>query len=549
MLLLLWWGVAERGLEQGRSGDGSVGLRTPNTPPRLPPDKLWRAGIAARHKIRCDLGACPWPKPPNPRDKREGSPQTSSQSAQVEISIQTSLQATFPITSASIASRSGSEPTYTTVDINNDKHMPSYRSSSRVSSSTPVPVQTSRHRGCLVYGCRNRTCCVKEAGRKIYSQYCYEHTCFRTVPIRDGYHCPMAKAEGARYCENHMACGADNCRELGENPDGSYPWYCNQRTPPAQDSLPDCKLTLSTDRCGETNCVLEAKNFLTMRCTSHQRCAALQCNNPPSDELHSNFCTKHTCTREDCPLQAVAHNRCRDHSRCQVSACTETRLAKQNGRLEPYCRVHMASKCAHLGCRGRKLNPNQRYCLDHGCRLPSCSNERYEGGGTLCHVHKCAFDDCFDVIAKPNDNRSLFCINHACRVDACLYSKRHSGGLCKDHTCVMAGCHRVVTEGNRCKVHAAQEERPACRVDNCRNSAGKYGYCEGRHACVKDGCWQARLSVKLGSRGSDWCLKHDREQRRTGKTSDWDSGSETLEKKSWKRKQATVEDAEDVDDY
>jgi len=59
-------------------------------------------------------------------------------------------------------------------------------------------------------------------------------TCAKVVTIEDGYHCPMAKVADQKYCDNHRACAAMNCNEVGSYPDDeTKPWYCHLRTSPA----------------------------------------------------------------------------------------------------------------------------------------------------------------------------------------------------------------------------------------------------------------------------------------------------------------------------
>ncbi|KAK1756587.1 hypothetical protein QBC47DRAFT_380224 [Echria macrotheca] len=418
-------------------------------------------------------------------------------------------------------------------------------------SSAPTAVSSSIGRQCLVSGCRAKQCHARFGDDKIYSKYCYDHTCSRTVPVEDGYHCPMPKEEADEYCHNHMTCGADNCREVGFYPDGTFPWYCSQH------------------RCTKPNCLSGTADLLNRRCETHQECAALQCTSPPDRAQNSNFCKPHTCTqaRGTCSLQAVANNRCAEHTICEVSSCTRPCHVVDNGRrirIESLCTEHLALKCARPGCGGRKLHAHRRYCLDHGCRLPDCAGERHAGGGTLCDVHKCTFDACFECIARPDDERSLFCRAHACRVDGCLYSRRYPGGGCERHTCEVQGCSKVVAgESRRCETHGTRAGR--CRVEGCGREAGLRGYCKASHACVVDGCQRARLSLSPGADEEDddltKCLKHDREERirRVSKERDeWRTKYEALvaekpgdksaeNKRKWRK--ATVEDSEDTGDW
>ncbi|KAK0639779.1 hypothetical protein B0T16DRAFT_423737 [Cercophora newfieldiana] len=355
-------------------------------------------------------------------------------------------------------------------------------------------------RGCLVPSCNRKTCFAGFGETRIYSKYCYKHTCPKIVPVEDGYHCPMALAEGQKYCDNHMSCAAQNCSEIGTYPDDETAlWYCQLH------------------RCTKDECKDGARDLLTKRCSKHQECAALQCEARPDSNTHSNFCVAHTCNFDNCPTQAVANKRCPEHTKCGLPSCEEPCKRLPNGRLEALCETHLPLKCAKAGCGGRKLQVHRRYCLDHGCRIDKCNDERDENGGTLCAVHKCTANNCFNAIAQLDNDRSLFCTEHACRAEPdCLYKMNRPSSFCNEHTCKRGDCIKPVKKSDSfCSAH---RDGP-CKVEGCHFAAmGDDVYCRNKHGCIEAGCHRARLSLRMGALepGEDWedlkrCLKHDRE--------------------------------------
>ncbi|KAK4450877.1 hypothetical protein QBC34DRAFT_401790 [Podospora aff. communis PSN243] len=354
-------------------------------------------------------------------------------------------------------------------------------------------------RGCLVPNCRKKTCYAGFGSTRIYSRYCFKHTCPKVVPIEDGYHCPMAKTkEGQPYCDNHMACAAPNCNELGTYPDDETAlWHCHRH------------------RCTKDGCKDGAIDTLSKRCKNHQECAALHCEACPDSNSFSSFCFAHTCSYDTCPTQAVANRRCFEHSKCGIPSCEEPCKVRPDGRLETLCETHMQLKCAKPGCGSRKFQNHHRYCLEHSCRLDKCANERDESGGTLCTVHKCTANDCFNPIANPDNHRSLFCSTHACRENDCLYSLQRPSSFCDKHTCKRADCIKRAASGpdSFCDAH----RNGPCKVDGCHYAAwGNDSYCKNKHGCVEAGCQKPRLSMRLGDpeEGEDdlvRCLRHDRQ--------------------------------------
>jgi len=313
----------------------------------------------------------------------------------------------------------------------------------------------------------------------------------------------------------------------------------------------------TTDRCNKDGCKDGAYDLLDKRCKKHKECAALQCDAPPDWDSSSNFCVTHTCNSGNCSLQAVASNRCHEHSKCGIPSCQRNCHIRPDGRLETLCDAHLQFKCAKPGCGGRKLHNHRRYCLDHGCRIEKCTNERHETGGTLCATHKCTFDDCFDPIADPDNDRSLFCATHACRQPDCLYSLKRPSSFCDNHTCKQARCFKMAADGpgSFCDAHSDGQ----CRVEGCQHTVrGDDIYCKDKHGCIEAGCQKSRLSLRLGEaeEGEEdlvRCLRHDREWQANPWKVKYERLLADFEKLGGaggqrKRMHATVEDTEDDSD-
>lgn len=384
-------------------------------------------------------------------------------------------------------------------------------------------------------GCHKKRCYGRLQGQKLYSQFCFDHTCERTVSIEDGYHCKMARERGAKYCIEHMTCAARGCREKGYYDGVAFPWFC------------------PSHRCTKAGCKSGIHDLLQKRCPSHVECAAAGCVSPPHADADSSYCKQHTCKVDACPNQARQHNnRCAEH---------------------PLARPPSAGRCF---CGTRKLHPSHAFCLNHGCRLPGCAGERFEAGGTLCVVHKCTFDTCFAPITRPDDPNSIFCAAHACRVVGCVYSRKNPSFYCGNHrdqsparektdTCPAGSCANRGADGkgSLCAAHA-------CSVKQCglmaRYEGG--GFCGEKHACIREGCRHGRLSVHYGGGEEgemDLCLKHDRErERERGKRMATGTEDVARERDEWRVRyqnlradfealqgrgnrmmQATVEDSED----
>ncbi|KAK0717539.1 hypothetical protein B0T26DRAFT_645403 [Lasiosphaeria miniovina] len=241
--------------------------------------------------------------------------------------------------------------------------------------------------------------------QKVYSLYCIRHTCDKTLPDNEGYHCPLPRLADQRYCADHIRCGTPRCREKGQNDDGTWPWFCQ------------------THRCTKSPCLDGIDNLLQQRCKKHTDCAAPQCTNYPATNLHSTFCSRHTCEVDACPLQAVETNLCAEH----------LRKGKQY------------SSCSTPGCR-RPRKESRRFCSAHACVIPNCADDRDPSGGSLCSMHRCTLNDCSRPIADLDRADSLFCTVHGCKCRSadCGNEASFENGFCSaKHACVVPLCPKV----------------------------------------------------------------------------------------------------------
>ncbi|KAK0738674.1 hypothetical protein B0T18DRAFT_422560 [Schizothecium vesticola] len=246
------------------------------------------------------------------------------------------------------------------------------RQNSWTSNTSSVRRSSRAQRECKVSGCKKLHCYVKAGEKKIYSQYCIRHTCFRRFSIKDGFFCSIHVVNDEKYCLEHMTCAADQCRHTGSyedvqtHEDDTHPWFC------------------PSHRCGHDNCKSGIDDILSKRCREHQECAAPQCTSKPDHNAYSHYCPTHTCQggAGTCSLQAISDNRCRDHLKCGLPSCPRPCHRTAAGRLEFLCHAHLATKCVRPGCGRIKLYAHRRYCLDHGCCVPDCTGERHLLRGT-----------------------------------------------------------------------------------------------------------------------------------------------------------------------
>ena len=296
-----------------------------------------------------------------------------------------------------------------------------------------------------------------------------------------------------------MTCGGEGCSEEGMYKDESIPWHC------------------PLHRCTKDDCTSGIHDLIKRRCKQHIECESLQCSAPPDWDAHSSFCQTHTCNYGVCSLEAVGANRCRDHSKCGIPNCDRPCFVRPNGRLDTLCDAHLKTRCAKPNCGARKLQPHRPYCLEHSCRMPDCTSERDETGGTLCEGHRCIFDGCFDAVANPDSTESYYCAAHSCREPECILSLQRPSSFCDKHTCRLSTCFQKAASGpgSLCAAHE-QTTDGQCRVEGCRFTAGSDGgYCKGKHGCVVRGCHKARLSFRLGPDGDEdmvRCSRHYREE-------------------------------------
>ncbi|KAL2019056.1 hypothetical protein VTK56DRAFT_10160 [Thermocarpiscus australiensis] len=290
-------------------------------------------------------------------------------------------------------------------------------------SDTP----TDDPRQCRVDGCRKKHAYASIDGRRIYSKYCFRHTCNKTYSAEEGYHCPTPKAEDQRYCADHLKCGEPSCRETGDylGTADYVQWYCVRH------------------RCEVPSCLAGAQD------RQHQRCAA--------------------------------------HMKCRVADCNRACYQRRDGRLDDVCTAHYANfKCAWAGCARRKPSYVVKYCVAHTCLVPECDAGRDVEGGVYCESHRCAVLDCFNKVADPSRRESTTCRDHTCKSPRCLSVLATSDGrFCRAHACAIAACRSEArVAGGCCAEHGCVV--PAC--DRPRLSAVMNSGSSGAGGVYKDHC-------------------------------------------------------------
>ncbi|KAK3322836.1 hypothetical protein B0H66DRAFT_215686 [Apodospora peruviana] len=352
--------------------------------------------------------------------------------------------------------------------------------------ATTVPDQT---RICRVPGCTRKHCFLLFDGRKVYSRYCIRHTCQKPVSAANGYHCPIAKEDGERYCDQDLRCGAPNCREQGEYSDDEpiLPWFCRAH------------------RCTELLCKAGIHDLLQKRCIRHVKCGVPACSNQPDQSLHSNFCSRHTCTYkvlgDDCPYQAVENNRCSEHKKCSLRDCDRV-CYKREGEddFQDKCILHF-NRCPRPGC-GQRRRDDSPYCYEHACREEKCPEERDLAGCLYCRLHRCTVPNC---LSSRRHDGTRFCLTHSCKAPSCFRQCKGVTNFCEEHLCRKDKCLRQGAEGVRslCEAHK-------CKVNGCRGEARfENGFCAISHACVEADCRKARLRVPEDN-DIERCLDHEK---------------------------------------
>ncbi|AEO68666.1 uncharacterized protein THITE_163041 [Thermothielavioides terrestris NRRL 8126] len=284
-------------------------------------------------------------------------------------------------------------------------------------------VLTDDSRKCQVEGCHRKHAFVRLAGgRKVYSKYCAEHTCAKTYPEDEGYHCPTPRKAGERYCDDHLRCGEPGCDRRGE--------------------------------------------YIGVR------------------EYIPWFCVQHRCTAPDCHSRATdsRQQRCGRHVRlCGVPGCARPAHQHRDGRLDLVCAVHYGIyRCVWPDC-SRSTGSSMRYCPAHKCCVAECAAGRDATGGTdACAKHRCTVPRCPNPVLYPSHPRSLHCTLHTCRAAGCVSPRTSTttstsssstttktttaSDFCPTHTCLTPHCTAPARFAHsHCTRHA-------CAVANCANA-------------------------------------------------------------------------------
>ncbi|RYP57482.1 hypothetical protein DL769_009444 [Monosporascus sp. CRB-8-3] len=87
----------------------------------------------------------------------------------------------------------------------------------------PLDLHTTRK--CRVDGCSRIHCYEVLADKRVFSPYCFKHTCLAPRDDESKF-CQLPKKENLRYCPEHLKCGASGCSEQGQYPGDEFPWFC-----------------------------------------------------------------------------------------------------------------------------------------------------------------------------------------------------------------------------------------------------------------------------------------------------------------------------------
>ncbi|KAL2194636.1 hypothetical protein P885DRAFT_42313 [Corynascus similis CBS 632.67] len=257
--------------------------------------------------------------------------------------------------------------------------------------------------------CQVSTCHKKHTGhttrdnRRVYSNFCAHHTCWKIYPEYDGpgYYCSVPKKSDERYCSLHLKCGEESCSRMGE-------WVGTA---------------------------------------------------PSEDEYVQWFCRDHRCTYPDCRSRATdrQQQRCAAHFiKCAVPACTRSAYLHRDGSLDTVCAAHYSTqRCLWRDCT---RHVSSHYCSAHGCRRPGCQRARGGGDGSggheYCIPHTCKTPGC-RALARFEDTPS-HCERHACAVVTCASQRLGAEAKLDVGT--------AAVDRNRCAAHARARERRSLRA-------------------------------------------------------------------------------------
>ncbi|KAI1480732.1 hypothetical protein F4774DRAFT_69805 [Daldinia eschscholtzii] len=253
----------------------------------------------------------------------------------------------------------------------------------------------------------------------------------------------------------------------------------------------------------------------TNPCHTRKPCDAPCCRSEVErrDQTSSKYCKKHTCEHFWEPLFNA--DRCQNHKQPEDSVCPLhigcIAVGCMNGRIQYYDRSRA----------GTSQYRRWRYCIDHKCSAPDCSNERATVGTAnqyrpFCGDHNCRADNCPNRVIEgtdccqahkcqvPNcmtraDSRSRLCfIHNRCEwvSPSCDRPKEMGRKYCAEHLrCQTPGCGRPKLDGS---IHCAHH---TCRERGCNISSGEFDFCLNHRCEWEEGCEHPRS-------GDRYCLLH-----------------------------------------
>lgn len=145
------------------------------------------------------------------------------------------------------------------------------------------------------------------------------------------------------------------------------------------------------DRCIEPLCTAGIHDFLQKRCKRHLKCAVPSCSSEPDLSLHSNLCSRHTCTYKvlghDCAYPAVENNRCSDHKKCNVEDCDRVCYKREGeDHFQDKCIIHF-NRCPRPNC-GRIRRDDGPHCHEHACDVANCPEYKDLLGSIYCRIRR-----------------------------------------------------------------------------------------------------------------------------------------------------------------
>lgn len=310
-------------------------------------------------------------------------------------------------------------------------------------------------RTCKVVGCTRRHVYDMVRGKKMYSEYCQEHTCQAPRNYNTGF-CINSRSPANRYCTSHGTCNRGCTVQASRSEKQPFPYIC----PFHRCAIPDC----FSPRWNQQDV-----------CKLHTTCLIQGCPQRPQRSRNILFCPTHSCDMvSSCPRPAVVPG-------------------------ARHCNRHIPCAKSNQGCRQIAIPPS-KFCSSHVCVLKGCANNKEEGF-RYCSRHTCRIVDCHQAVLHVGYTEARYCSSHVCALTGCLDSAQAPTAVfCHAHTCAHRGCKspRNKPSSPYCAGHR-------CGLESCRNHAvDRSSYCQ-YHTCAEADC---KEPVMDGRASNGRCRMH-----------------------------------------